>query len=123
MKEELPDNFRLCEKRLTSLVNRLKADPDKLKTYDEVIREQEVEGIIEKCVDFPPKGEVHYLPHHCVVNEAKETTKFRVVYDASSNRPSLNDCLEKEENVMPSKMVAFLMIFCLCLVATLQTAE
>ena len=52
-------------------------------------------------MDFPTKGEVHYLPHHCVVNEEKETTKFRVVYDASSNKPSLNDCLEKGDNLMP----------------------
>ena len=38
---------------------------------------------------------VHYLPHHTVIRRDKDTTKVRVVYDASSRSigPSLNSCL------------------------------
>lgn len=38
----------------------------------------------------------HYLPHHAIVRTDHDTTKLRVVYDASAkldSQPSLNDCL------------------------------
>ena len=42
-----------------------------------------------------PLGTVHHVPHHAVVRHDKDTTKVRIVYDASArfNGPSLNDCL------------------------------
>ena len=38
---------------------------------------------------------VHYLPHHVVIHYDNESTKVRVIYNASAklNGPSLNDCL------------------------------
>ena len=40
-------------------------------------------------------GSVHYLPHHMVIRWDKQTTRVRIVYDASSSSsgPSLNNCL------------------------------
>ena len=101
MKEVIPLNYRQTERRLTSMTVQLKADREKFRRYDDVIRKQEAEGKVEKVTDYPPEGKAHYLPHHCIVKEDKETTKFRVVYDASSGKPSLNDCLEKGENLVP----------------------
>ena len=93
----LPDNYDLCRKRLGGLLNRLRQDPEKLQQYDAVIQDQLRQGVVE-VVSEPAKlkGErLHYLPHHGVFRHDKQTTKLRVVYDASAkkNGPSLNECL------------------------------
>lgn len=54
-------------------------------------------GIVE-IITSPcdgPVGKTHYLPHHTVVREDKQSTKLQIVYDISarSHGPSLNDCL------------------------------
>lgn len=93
----LPDNYQLCLKRLHGLLCRLRQDPATLKEYDSIIRDQIKQGIVELVEDpeATEVGEVHYLPHHAVIRKDKETTKLRIVYDASakSNGPSLNNCL------------------------------
>lgn len=47
----------------------------------------------------------HFLPHHGMIREDKETTKLRVVFDGSAKDelkdPSLNDCLVKGPNTTP----------------------
>ena len=49
---------------------------------------------------------VHYLPHHCIIRQDKQTTKLRIVYDGSAktkeDRVSLNDCLETGPNLIPN---------------------
>lgn len=56
------------------------------------------EGIIEKVTCEAVSGKEFYLPHRPVVREQAETTKVRIVYDASAipndGSPSLNDSLE-----------------------------
>ena len=100
--EILPDNYENSKSRLLSLFKRLKREPDVLKQYDEIIRQQKNDGIIEKVNDTSTSvGKLHYLPHHGVIKEDKSTSKLRVVYDASSNSPSLNDCLEKGPCLLP----------------------
>ncbi len=93
----LPDNHELSQKRLHSLLRRLRQSPAILQEYDAVIRKQVELGIVQQVPDsdFGIVGSVHYLPHHAVVKQEKETTKVRVVYDASARAggPSLNECL------------------------------
>ncbi|XP_022777784.1 uncharacterized protein LOC111319238 [Stylophora pistillata] len=60
------------------------------------IQEQPQQGIVEPAPDIPT-GKEYYIPHKGVVRENAESTKLRIVYDASArekdNQPSLNDCL------------------------------
>ena len=67
-----------------------------MKNYDAVIQEQLAEGIIERAPSIV-EGRELYIPHKAVVRETAETTKLRVVYDASARAwdgaPSLNECL------------------------------
>nr|XP_058950553.1 uncharacterized protein LOC131778181 [Pocillopora verrucosa] len=92
----LPSNESGSLKRLGSLVQRLKKT-GRLDKYDAIIQDQLREGIVEEA-DMPASGKEFYIPHRAVVRENVESTKMRVVYDASakahSSAPSLNDCLE-----------------------------
>lgn len=54
-----------------------------LDDYDDVIREQLAEGVVEGAPAKASEREF-YLPHLAVVCEGAETTKLRVVYDASA---------------------------------------
>lgn len=102
--EPLPDNYYQSERRLRSLLLRLKAKRDILKEYDSVIKDQYNKGIIERVYDIDKRDNIHYLPHHCVLRDDKETTKLRVVYDASSKEregTSLNDCLHAGPSLTP----------------------
>ena len=93
----LPSNFKICERRTRALVRRLNNMPDLMRAYNDIIKEQERRGFIEKIDSSPPTGPVHYIPHHHV-NKDSKTTPIRIVYDCScrlsGNHPSLNDCLE-----------------------------
>ena len=60
--------------------------------------QDQIEAGIVKRVSGPVTGSREfYIPHKPVVRESAETTKLRVVYDASarahSGAPSLNECL------------------------------
>ena len=80
------DSYSLSEKRLSSLLNKLKNQPEVFSEYDKIITEQLKSGIIErvKNVEESEVGKVHYLPHRPVIRLDKSTTKLRLVYDASS---------------------------------------
>ena len=80
-----------------SLLYRLRQEPNVFQEYNAVIRDQMKSGIVEEVHELSSGevGRVHYLPRHAVIRREKETTKLRVVYDASckSNGVSLNDYL------------------------------
>ena len=93
----LPENYDLSQKQLYGLLNRLRHNTGLLREYDGIIRDQIAKGIVEfvKNLSNGELGRIHYLPHHPVIRQDKQTTRIRIVYDASarSNGPSLNDTL------------------------------
>ena len=90
---------------MNSLLRRLSKTPARLKEYNEIIRTQEKVGIIEAVDSYVPEfGGIHYIPHREVIKEGRNTTKMRIVYDASAKRvghPSLNDSLETSPCLLP----------------------
>ena len=92
-----------CKIRLHQTIKRLVKDHS-LHEYDNIIKEYLHLGIIEEA--SPECNTVmRYLPHHGVVKRDRETTKVRIVFDASSKNAgekSLNDCLHEGPNLFPS---------------------
>ena len=85
--------------RLKNLVRNLQQEPQKFKAYDDIIKAQIENRIVERAPVASDANKEFYLPHKPVFCERAETTKLRVVYDASAKSSressSLNECLEK----------------------------
>ena len=104
---DLPSNFHMACRRLTSTINKLQSLPEMFSKYDTTINDQLQEGIIEPAERAPGTLE-HYLPHHAVI-----TTKLRVVYDGSARSKggnSLNDCLYRGPVIL-SDLIGMLLRF------------
>uniref|UniRef100_A0A8R1XNR6 Uncharacterized protein n=1 Tax=Onchocerca volvulus TaxID=6282 RepID=A0A8R1XNR6_ONCVO len=59
--------------------------------------EQLQADMIEEVPHNDETGVIHYLPHHEVWNPNKNTTKLRIVYDASAHQKdykNLNEVLQ-----------------------------
>ena len=103
--DKLPDNYANSLGRMKGQLRRLRKEPNLLREYDSIIREQAELGIIEQVVDLERAERVHYLPHQAVIRREAVTTKLRIVYDASSKESksgtSLNDCLQVGPSLNP----------------------
>ena len=84
-------------RRLNNLTKRLQKHHEALEKYNNVIKEQLAKGIFERATK-KAEGKYFYLPQKPVIKESAESTKLRIVYDASARAnersPSLNECLE-----------------------------
>ena len=92
----LPSNEVGSLRRLGTPVRKLHSQGT-IEHYDQVIQDQIEAGIVERVSGPVTGSQEFYIPHKPVVRESAETTKLRVVYDAStcvhSGAPSLNECL------------------------------
>ena len=93
---ELPSNKAGSLKQLKNLSRKLQRE-GLTAQYDAIIQEQLTEGAIEKAPPVSQPQKEFYIPHKSVIRKSAETTKMRIVYDASAratpDSPSLNDCL------------------------------
>ena len=97
----LANNKEGSRARLANLIRKHKHSNFKLlEDYDAVIREQIADEMVEVVppdADDPGEKEF-YIPHKPVIREQAQSTKMRIVFDASARAnersPSLNDCLE-----------------------------
>ena len=91
----LPSNKEGSLRRLNNLTRKLSCDGI-TGEYNRIIEEQKNQGIVELASNAPT-GQEFYLPHKPVIRQSAQSTKTRVVYDASAkaspNAPSLNECL------------------------------
>ena len=74
-------------------------DQKPFEIYDQVIQEQLAEEVVRRVTEEVNFGQQEfYLLHKAVISENAESTKLRIVYDASTRENSrsfsLNECLE-----------------------------
>ncbi|XP_064464472.1 uncharacterized protein LOC135375756 [Ornithodoros turicata] len=103
--EALGDNKKLAVQRLDSTIKRLRRDQTLLEEYDSTIRQylrlQHAERVLQPEL---VAGPLYYMPHHAVIRRDRETTKVRIVFDASSKAHgslSLNEALHAGPNLNP----------------------
>jgi len=80
---------------------------DKLAAYNEIIQEYLEMDIIEVCNENSSNIRCRYVPHHAVIKEQAQSTKIRIVFDASAREigeNSINDCLFEGPNLFPNLM-------------------
>ena len=78
----LPYNRSLC--RLASLVKKLEKETGHLDEYDRIVEDQLEHVIVERVTGEPQRKRVFDLPHKLLIREAAESTKMRIVFDAST---------------------------------------
>uniref|UniRef100_A0A8R1E2H8 Integrase catalytic domain-containing protein n=1 Tax=Caenorhabditis japonica TaxID=281687 RepID=A0A8R1E2H8_CAEJA len=102
----LNDNYLVAVSRLVSLVNKQLERPTDRTSYNDIIQQQLSAGIIEPVPDSEKQiGPHYYIPHKVVIKPDSQTTKLRIVLDASSHMKhemSLNDCIHAGPSILKS---------------------
>ena len=82
----------------------LDKNPALLKNYNNIINDYLNQGIIEPVIDNDTSNATHYLPRRPMIRKEKDTTKVKIVYDASaktSGQYSLNETLHSGPCLLP----------------------
>jgi len=92
--QHLGESRNIALKRLAAVERKLNADAKLKSEYNKVLEEYLTLKHMSRVED--PSDDGYYMPHHAVVKETSNTTKVRIVFDASTktnNGLSLNDVL------------------------------
>ncbi|VDK45702.1 unnamed protein product, partial [Cylicostephanus goldi] len=124
---DLPDNKALALKRLEKVLEIYQNDTETLNAYDKTFKDQLEKGVIEEVSpNEPTEGSIiHYLPHQAVITPSKETTRMRIVFDASAHYkdcPCLNDVLHQGPLILPD-LVGVILRFRLHRIAVMSDIE
>nr|XP_013189920.1 unnamed protein product [Amyelois transitella] len=112
----LGNSFNLALQRLNSLAKRFSKDPELKKNYTKFIQEYSDLGhgrFIDLASSKMPIDQYYFMPHHPVIREHSQTTRLRVVFDASAKTSlnlSLNDVLYNGPTVQ-RKLFEILVLF------------
>ncbi|XP_065653029.1 uncharacterized protein LOC136080340 [Hydra vulgaris] len=104
----------MLPERSKSLKKKFLNDAKLFDLYNDIIKEQLLNGTVEQVLSNKSKvGLVHYLPHRPVIRNDKDTTMMRIVFDASATNsdPSLNDCLHSGASLTTSLTYGVLIRF------------
>nr|CAI5841921.1 unnamed protein product [Callosobruchus analis] len=99
----LDSNYKGALCRLKNLTRKL-INSDKIIEYDNTMREYLNNECAERSPNQIVENRTYFMPHRAVYRDDKDTTKIRIVFDASAHAPglpSLNDVLEQGENLTP----------------------
>lgn len=83
----LGDSYGMAKKRFLNLEARFRKQPETKKAYKDFIHEYEDLGHLSQGPSQKPNVSF-FLPHHPVIRESSESTRLRVVYDASARSTS-----------------------------------
>lgn len=89
-------------------MNKLEKNSSVLEACNEIIKEEEHAGIIEKVVNLKKADKIHYLLHQTVIRNEDETTKVRMVFDASSKGKKSGNSFNNCNHVRPLLTNSFL---------------
>ncbi|XP_050551821.1 uncharacterized protein LOC118281518 [Spodoptera frugiperda] len=85
----LGDSYTMAKKRFYNLERRFRKQPDVKSQYVQFLREYEELGhLSEITINNFNFNQCNFLPHHPVFKENSESTKIRVVFDASARTSS-----------------------------------
>ncbi|XP_051171916.1 uncharacterized protein LOC127288483 [Leptopilina boulardi] len=92
----LGDSYQIAKRRFETLERKLAQNPDMKIEYDKFMHEYIDLGHMSEMPESA-KTEGYFMPNHPILKESSETTKLRVVFDASAKTStgiSLNNCLK-----------------------------